>query len=127
MTDDYIQEEELRARVEKKLNDRQEVYGHFSAYVVVNLILWAIYIVSGAGGFPWPAMATFGWGIGMYAHWADYYYTHGRGATYRAELVEHELARERERLGMQKSKRLADDRESVYGQDDDQPRGLYSG
>ena len=37
---------------------------HALAYVMVNLLLVAVWFVTGAGFF-WPVFPLFGWGIGM--------------------------------------------------------------
>ena len=48
----------------------------FSAYVVVNLALVAIwYFTSGPGTYFWPIWPTLGWGIGIAFQYAGAYHT----------------------------------------------------
>ncbi len=49
--DDY---DKLRKRVEKRIKARQEFFSHLVTYLMVNAFLWMIWVVTGAGGFPWP-------------------------------------------------------------------------
>ncbi len=60
----------VRDRVVQSLTKRREFFEHFSVFVPINLMLWLIYTSSG-GGFPWPAIVTLGWSIGLFAHAAE--------------------------------------------------------
>jgi len=57
---------------------------HATVFVAVNLMLFVIWLVTGAG-FPWFLFPLLGWGIGMAVH----------AAVYRAKVNSHweELAR----------------------------------
>lgn len=48
---------------------RAEFKKHLLVYILVNLFLWVVWLFSslktGRFDFPWPAFATFGWGIGL--------------------------------------------------------------
>lgn len=48
---------------------RAEFKKHLLVYLVINIFLWGIWLISGAkiggGYFPWPAFVSFGWGIGL--------------------------------------------------------------
>jgi hypothetical protein len=48
---------------------RAEFKKHLLVYLVINIFLWGIWLISGAktgGGYvPWPAFVSFGWGIGL--------------------------------------------------------------
>ena len=55
---------ELRRLAVKRLEDKRGLSAHVLAYVLVNLLLVAIWYVSGAGFF-WPVFPIFGWGIGL--------------------------------------------------------------
>lgn len=46
---------------------RQELRKHASAFVLVNLLLVAIWAASG-GGYFWPAWPLLGWGVGLAKH-----------------------------------------------------------
>lgn len=56
-------------RLWKIAKRRAEFKKHLLTYIVVNLFLWAIWIVTGLmrGHFlyPWPIWVTLGWGIGV--------------------------------------------------------------
>lgn len=57
-------EEQLRDRALKRLQDKRGLQAHVVAYVTVNLLIVAIWAVSG-GGFFWPMFPLLGWGIGL--------------------------------------------------------------
>ncbi len=99
-------EEEIRKRVEKRLEERNGLYSHLAAYVMVNLMLWGIWLFAG-GGFPWPAMVSMGWGIGMMAHYIDYRSNYGSGREKREQMIQDEIARERNRLQNSQEQPLA--------------------
>lgn len=61
---------------EGALRAREKFRGHLVRYVIVNLFLVGIWLVTGAGHF-WPAYPILGWGIGVSLHaWQVY----GEGA-----------------------------------------------
>lgn len=101
---------QVRKRVEAPFNKRKEFYSHLAVYVMINAMLWMIYFVSsGMPGdigeiasevpFPWPALVSFGWGIGLVINMFE---ALTAGSTQRA--VEREVARERERRALEKPK-----------------------
>ena len=61
------EERELRARAVKRLEDKRGLMAHSLAFFSVNLLLVAIWYVTGAGFF-WPVFPIFGWGIGLMFH-----------------------------------------------------------
>lgn len=60
-------ETELRQHAVKRLEDKRGLSAHALAYVCVNLLLVAIWFVTGVGFF-WPVFPIFGWGIGLAFH-----------------------------------------------------------
>ena len=51
---------------------------HLTAYIIVNIFLWAMWYFSGqriynGSDFPWPLWTTLGWGIGLAFHFAGTY------------------------------------------------------
>ena len=63
-------DDELRARAEVRVKAREDFRIHLLIYVLVNAFLWLIWFTTDqAGGVPWPAFASIGWGIGLVAHW----------------------------------------------------------
>jgi len=95
-------EEIIRKRIEKKLEERQGLMIHGAAFVSMNALMFMIwlFISIGAGEFifPWPFIILFGWGIGMFAHYMEYYNQYGRGREKRESLIAREMERERARL-----------------------------
>ena len=62
-------DQELRIKAEKIAEEKIGFYIHITIYLLVNILLYAIWWVTGGlGTFPWPIFATFGWGIGVVAH-----------------------------------------------------------
>ncbi len=100
-------EERLRKRIEKRFEERNEFYTHLGIYAVVNSFLWMIWFVTG-GGFPWPIFPLGGWGIGVFAHWMDYYYQHGGGRSRREAQIDREMQRELDRMGYKPKNDFAD-------------------
>ncbi len=91
-------EEQIRLRVEKRIKARQELIAHAAVYIMVNALLWVIWLLaSGGEDFAWPLIVMFGWGIGMVAHLIDYNQQYGRGAQNKEREIQRELARARER------------------------------
>ena len=88
-----ISEDEVRRKVEKKFEERAGLIQHLISFLIVNCIVWAIYVFS-SGGFPWPLFVTGGWGIGVAFHIADYYYNHGGGAGKREAAIKAEFERQ---------------------------------
>ena len=97
-------ETRLRRRVEKRLEERRDFFGHLTAYVMVNLMLWTIWALTG-GGHPWPIYPMFGWGIGITIHFITYYTEHGAGRERREQFIQREIDRERAKLYGEKPKR----------------------
>ena len=64
---DEEDERELRQRAIKRLEAKRGLVAHVLAYVMVNLLLVAIWYVTRAGFF-WPVFPIFGWGIGLAFH-----------------------------------------------------------
>lgn len=79
---------DLRRRAEAEVEKKHDLAMNAILYVVVNIILVAIWTLSG-GPF-WPIWVIGGWGIGLAAH---AYSVYGRGPT-----PEDKIAREMDRL-----------------------------
>ena len=109
-----VTEAELRKRARKKLSARREVAQHALTYAVVNLMVWIIYFAT-RNSFPWPLFVTFGWGIGLVSHLADYYFKHGKGAENREADIEREVSNQR-RLARERGELLGED---AYDEDDE--------
>lgn len=53
------------------LRRKQEFQGHLIAYITVNTLFWAIWLLVGLSSgawFPWPIIPMAGWGIGIAMH-----------------------------------------------------------
>jgi hypothetical protein len=86
-------DDDLRARAEARVKAREDFRIHFLIYGLVNLFLWIIWYVNGpTGGVPWPLYASFGWGIGLVAHWWSVY---GVNDGRREAEIEKEMRRRR--------------------------------
>jgi tRNA A-37 threonylcarbamoyl transferase component Bud32 len=127
------EEERIRRRIEKRYKERQGLIIHFVAYLLVNLMLWGMWATDILGpileaeapeaanivmNFPWPLLVTFGWGIGMVAHFLDYYSKYGPGAERREQTIQREIEKYRQQSGVWEDKakrdaqfRLTDDGE----------------
>lgn len=105
------EEERIRKQVEKKLHKRQEFIQHLIVYVVVNSVLWFIYLsssdflgslLSGTPfnqidfNFPWPIFPLVFWGMGVVLHYLEYYDKCGGGADKREAEIQREISRQME-------------------------------
>ncbi len=108
-------ESDIRRKLEEKYEERLGLIVHLVAYLIVNLMLWAIYLL-GAGAFPWPLFVTGGWGIGLISHFLSYHNEHGAGAEKREAAIEAEVERKYRLARMRETA----DRDSVYDTDDEE-------
>jgi hypothetical protein len=89
-TDPVISEEEMRLRATRNAYRKRGFRHHLRTYVLVNLLLVAIWAVTGADYF-WPIWPILGWGIGIGFHaWGIY------GRT--KPVTEADISREMDRL-----------------------------
>ncbi len=108
------EEEIIRRRVEKRIEAWNGFRTHLIVFLLVNLLLWAIWATAGDvistlpiseeavntigdinGIVPWPLFITLIWGLGVMGHWSGYYNKHGRAAQKREEAVQREIERSR--------------------------------
>ncbi|MFI7542290.1 2TM domain-containing protein [Actinoplanes sp. NPDC049599] len=64
---------DLREQAITGLRKKRDLQAHVLAYVMVNLFLNGIWLVTNPGGFYWPVFPLFGWGIGVAFHIWDVY------------------------------------------------------
>jgi hypothetical protein len=81
----------LRDEALDRLKKRQDLRAHLLVYVMTMALLWMIWLLTMPGGFPWPAIVMFGWGIGVVMNIWDVYV--------RKPFTEAEIQEEIERLG----------------------------
>ena len=63
---------ELRQLAVTRLRKKRDLQAHLLAYVLVNLLINAIWLLTGAH-FYWPMFPLLGWGIGIAFHVWDVY------------------------------------------------------
>lgn len=85
----------VHKRVDAQWKKRQEFFEHLGTYIGVNAGLWSIFLATGADGFPWPAMVSLFWGLGLLS---DLAVTIGGGRRSNEAAVHREIERERQRL-----------------------------
>jgi hypothetical protein len=135
--------DQIRARIQARFNKRKELFMHLSAYVMVNVTLWALFLTGIAGSLPvlggiydrfgvLPALVvSIGWGIGVFVHYLDYYYEAGGGAERRESAIQDAIEREQAMRngGFSKPKRdhmrLTEDGEIEAVEDDDEEAVPY--
>lgn len=64
---------ELREAATKQLRKKRDLQAHVLAYVMVNLLLNTLWLLTMPGGFYWPIFPLLGWGIGLAFHIRDVY------------------------------------------------------
>ena len=57
--------DEFREAAVKQLRKKHDLQAHVLAYVMVNLLLNGIWLLTTPGGFYWPVFPLLGWGIGL--------------------------------------------------------------
>jgi hypothetical protein len=65
--------DELRETAVQRLRKKRDLQAHLLAYVMVNLLLNGIWLITMPGGFYWPMFPLLGWGIGLAFHIWDVY------------------------------------------------------
>jgi fatty acid desaturase len=83
----------LRDQAVRRLKKRQDLKTHAVVYLLVNLVVWGIWIVVALGSgswWPWPIFVTLFWGIGLIMNAWDVYV--------RKPITEQEVQREIERM-----------------------------
>ena len=110
--------ESLRKKAEKRIKRRKDYYEHLTAYVMVNVFLWVLWLVMQME-FPWPVFVTFGWGIGLAFDTLDFF---TNNPDKREDAIQREMAKLAAQEGYLKPKReqsarLSDDGEIVYEED----------
>lgn len=83
-------DETLRDEALERLKKRQDLRAHLLVYAMTIALLWTIWLLTMPGGFPWPALVMFGWGIGVVMNVWDVYV--------RKPFTEAEVQREIERV-----------------------------
>ena len=64
---------DLREQAIRRVKAQRDFRTHVVVYLVVNIVLVAIWAATGAGFF-WPVFAIGGWGIGLFFHWWGAYH-----------------------------------------------------
>jgi hypothetical protein len=89
-------EARLRAKAERRLLARKGLTWHVASYVIVNLLCWAIWVITSAmmdnWYYVWPIWPMLAWGVGLAFH-AVSYYTGGRDAATHEQRVRAEMER----------------------------------
>ncbi|MGZ4192669.1 MAG: 2TM domain-containing protein [Solirubrobacteraceae bacterium] len=83
----------LREQAVRRLRKRADLKAHAAVYVLVNLVVWCVWIVIGIGSHSWwprPVFLTLFWGIGLVMNAWDVYF--------RKPISEQDVQREIERL-----------------------------
>jgi 2TM domain len=80
---------DLRELAITRLRKRRELQAHLLAYVMVSLFLNGIWLLTMPGGFYWPMIPMFLWGIGVAFHMWDVYSPEVPGE----ERIDREMAR----------------------------------
>ncbi len=83
-------EQELRQLARRRVENRQGFIIHVALYLMVNVALFAIWKVTGAG-YPWFLWPLFGWGVGIVAHALSLLF--GPGSASEERALERELRR----------------------------------
>ena len=77
----------------ERLKKRRDFKAHVAVYILVNLVVWGIWVVIAANSgswWPWPIFVTLFWGIGLVMNAWDVYV--------RKPITEQELQHEIERI-----------------------------
>jgi hypothetical protein len=104
MAKELTLEETVRRRIEKKHKELAELRIHAVAFLASNIGIWLFWGILNIT-FPFPLIITLGWGIGLFAHYAEYSGKYGKAYEKREALIAREIERERSLLyGMESEK-----------------------
>jgi len=112
-------EEQLRRRIEARMNARNGLFIHLIAFIGANLLLWVIWLMTGMPHVVWPLFATIPWAMALAIHAYVVYQGSGSALERRQQNIRREMELEKVRLGLaEKPKRdqamcLSDDGEIV--------------
>ena len=113
-------EDNIRDKVEKRFEARNELISHAAAFLATNIFLWLIWFLT-SRGFAWPVFVTAGWGIGMVMHFVTYNYQHGFGARKHEAAIEAEVTRQLQIARAHQALR----RQSLYEDDEIEDADVY--
>ena len=75
MTDDNLDMESIRRRIEKRFDERNDFAIHLAMFIIFNISFWVIWAATREWvSFPWPLIVNLGWGAGMVAHAMDFFF-----------------------------------------------------
>ena len=84
-----VEDTELREAALDRLKKRRDFHAHLLVYVLFNALVWAIWALTGQGGFPWPVFLSGFWGVGLIMNAWDVY----ARKPFTEEQVRHEMER----------------------------------
>jgi hypothetical protein len=84
-----VEDTELREAALDRLKKRRDFHAHLLVYVMFNSLVWAIWALTGQGGFPWPLLLSGFWGVGLVMNAWDVY----ARKPFTEEQVRHEMDR----------------------------------
>jgi hypothetical protein len=102
MSNDPLDYDAIRRRVDERMNKRKEFIAHLSAYVLTNIAIWITYFLISPPGL-WvliPILVTFGWGIGIVIHGSLTFFEAGGMDSMHARMMRQEVNRERLARGL---------------------------
>jgi len=105
MSDDPVDYENIRRRVEKRVKKRAEFLLHLSIYVTVNLVLWIGFLLLAADPplMLIPLLSTLAWGVALVAHGVDTYLQTGALDAMRDREMRREIEWARRHRGLDDS------------------------
>jgi len=71
-----LSEDEIYEEARRRVKAKRDFYGHFAAYVVVNIILVIVWAFSSPGGYPWFLWPLGMWGVFVLWHFLDVFVLH---------------------------------------------------
>lgn len=90
--------EKVYEQAKQRVEDRIGFFWHLFTYIVVNAVLVGVwYFSSGSGSYFWPVWPIFGWGIGIFFHFASIFLTDGLFKRYRKRKIDEFIEEEKRR------------------------------
>jgi hypothetical protein len=84
---------DLRQVAIGNIRKKREFAQHLAVYVVVNLVLTVIWLLTTPGGFYWPMFPLLIWGIGIVFHALDVFSSVFAQASPSEEQIQREIGR----------------------------------
>jgi uncharacterized membrane protein len=84
-----MSEQEIYERARKRVEEKKGFYAHLCVYLVINILIVIIWLVTSLGCYPWFVFPVGGWGVIVILH-ALFVFVFHKDANWEKNAVEKE-------------------------------------